>query len=280
MLRTMLVTASIAVLAGSTTTLAQNGKNGTSQGSTPNGRPFVAVQTQIDQLQVQLDALGPKINARIASIEELAAAVLALEARLAATDASLADLKLYHDAQDALIEQLKAKWEAAEAQLAQNTLSVQRLLQADQALNDLLGALQLDVDADAALLAALRAEVAEKQDAIDHICADGTFISAITSDGNVECKAAPAGGGAAGAGTLVVFDVVDAWQSAAVGSVASSMVQCPSGYQASGGGYLRDMQLSDVYYNAPFGNGWQVAAMNNAAVSRRIRAFVKCLKVE
>jgi hypothetical protein len=242
-------------------------------------RPFALtltlanLQRQIDALRTQVTAIDVKLDVQTASISELGASVLALESRISQTDATVADIQLYQLAQDALIEQLSAQWNDAEAQLAQHAGDIQALLAADQALQALIAAVQLDVDADEALTAQLQAAVAEKQQAIGQLCPAGSAIRQITSSGGVVCETV--GGGAA---TLLGLDVLDSFRQIQPGGTTSSQVQCPSGYTATGGGLHRDFLL-DVYFDGPFGNGWQVAARNPNADVRVIRAFAKCAKV-
>jgi predicted nucleic acid-binding Zn-ribbon protein len=245
------------------------------------GRPFQQVQQQITSLQSQVDglnaqvaALAQKIEANTASVEELGGVLLALEARLSGAEATLADQQAYQQLQDALIEQLFDAWQDAEAALAQNSRDIQRLLQADQALQALLAAVRLDVNAQQSLLQQLAAAVAQKQQAIQQACPAGSSIRQVTSTGGVVCEVDDAGSATA----LVVMDLSDVSRTAGPFGTVSTQVMCPSGFQATGGGYHRAFAM-DVFYNGPSGNGWQVAALNPNADARSIRAFVKCARI-
>lgn len=262
------------LLIANSAVVAQNGRGAAADTRLPNGRPFTAVQQQIDNLQSQIDAVVVAVDANTASVDELGAVLLALEVRVSRTDANVADLQAYQSIQDALIARLTARWDDAEARLAQAEGDVRLLLQADQALQALIAALELDADADAATLAALQAEVANKQRAISQSCPAGSSIRQITSTGTVICEIDDAGSG----GTLLSMDLADSFRTANPGLTTSSQVYCPSGYIATGGGLHKDLAM-DVYYSAPSGNGWQVAAQNPTTTPRSIRAFVKCARL-
>src|SRR5687768_11514382 len=110
----------VMMLLAATGTSAQKAK-----GSTPNGRPFVALQAQIDTLADQVQQIQADATAR-----------------------------------DAAIAEFDARWRDAEARLDEHADSLQALVEADAALQELMSALRAEIEALETRLATLEGDVA------------------------------------------------------------------------------------------------------------------------
>lgn len=193
-------------------------------GSTPNGRPFVALQTQIDSYSQS-------------------------------------------------IEELEARWQEAEARLDEQGQTLQALVEADRALQELISALQDDGDAYAAQLETLKLELNEKQAAIIGSCAPGSSIRQISPTGTVACE--PDDTGAGGSLSFTTTDYATGNLTVLAGANRVAPLFCPSGYRALSGGYTKGL-AGEVTANIPDGNGWRVTLVNNTTTDSFVRVFVRC----
>jgi uncharacterized coiled-coil protein SlyX len=246
-------TAAIILLAA-TGASAQNARS-----STPNGRPFVALQTQIDELETRTTAVEESIATLDARWQEA-------EARLDSQAGSLQALVDADRALQELMSELRGRIEALETRL-------------DTVEDDLaeLSATTNELATLKAQLEALKLEVNEKQAAIVGSCAPGSSIRQVNTTGTVACEVddVSAGGGAAPA--LVLNDYTTENVVVSPGATKSLSAFCPSGYKAISGGYIKGM-AGEITVNAPDGNGWRAAIMNNSTTSSTLlRTVVRCI---
>jgi hypothetical protein len=299
------------VLTGTSVASAQNGKSNTNQGSTPNGKPFTALNAQIRTFQEQIDALVAGNAAQADLISALGGAVLALEARLAGVEGSVADLKAHDALTDQWIEALEERWLEAEARLDSQASDLQLLFDADQALQTLMHALKVQADnlqdqlaalgggmsvaqssllsdlaAINAKLSALQLELGGKQAALTEACAAGSSIRQVNATtGAVVCELDDIGSGGAGGavGRLETSDFADVLRTIAAGGAGSSTMFCPSGWVSTGGGYMKDLP-ENVFLDGPTsssssGTGWKAAVDNPGATAAWIKTFTRCARV-
>jgi hypothetical protein len=286
-----------------------------------NGRPFRTLQGQIATLQTQvgsiqqqtasllapiqaqLDALSAQVAQNTASIEQLRAydalvdqkigtlggAVLALQSAMNGVQRDVEALTLHDTLMTQWLGTLEQQWRDAEARLAANAADVQRLVEADRALQEYATALQLEVQfarssaADAYSLAAdaqtrlveLRAQLAHKQDLIRGACPAGSAIRQVDAAGNVTCEFDDLGGG----GSLQSAETWTTAVRAAASSFAYAFAYCPTGYLVTGGGYSISAPLF-VFHNAPVSTyGWVVAASNLTTTGIDFYAVARCVRL-
>ena len=213
-----------------------------SKGSTPNGKPFVALQAQIDALEAQVASVEASIDALDAQWREA-------EARLDEQDATLQELIEADRALQELISALQEKAGTLETRLE-------------------------DLAVVEAQLAALELEVDEKQAAIIQSCAPGSSIRQISSTGTVACE--PDDAGAGGGITFTTTDFSTLNLNVAANSNRVATMFCPSGYRALSGGYTKGT-LGTVTADIPDGNGWRVTVVNPSLIDPTfVRVFVRC----
>lgn len=283
------------MLAGARVTAAQNG-------STPNGRPFLALQAQVDTLTRQIDQLRGDNMRQDELISALGAAVLLLEARMATAEATIEEIQAHDAFMDQWIEELDGRWRAAETRLTAQADDIQRLYDADRALHELLTALNLEIDdletrlaslggqvsslssalesrlaAVNATLAGLQTAVNSKQAAITQACLPGSSIRQINAaTGAVSCEVDDASSG--GIGRLAGSDFMDSFRFVPPGGSATSSAFCPTGQTATGGGFNTNLP-GMIYLSAPATNGWTAAAQNPTTTTGIVRAYTRCARV-
>lgn len=286
------------------------------QGSA-NGRPFQTLQNQIDILSVELDEavslLQDQINTLVAEqadqntlIAALQSAVATLEARVSQNELDIATLQAIQNLQGQLISALETRVTGLEARVAANENDIAALVQADQALQGLIAAIQGQInvinaritanDGDIAVLqtqvgqlqtqlANVQAQLAAKQNRVNGICAAGSSIRQILTNGNVVCESDDVG---AGVGTLSTF------RSADTVTVPSSLIfvqfvtndrYCTgTDYRAVGGGFYLDSSMGafgHVYRNYPVSDtGWSATVRSDSTGSRSLTTYVICARVQ
>jgi hypothetical protein len=244
--------------------VAAQGKSSTQHGTAPNGRPFTALQAQID------------------TFSDLGAAVLLLEARMATAEASLEDLAAHDALLDEWVAQLDQRWRDAEARLDAQDDSLQLLIEADRALQELIAAVELQTADQFGevndQLDGLQAELDAKQAAILSACPSGSAIRQISSTGGITCEAVSTTGGGS-VGTLVTTHLsADSFTVVPPGDVGTSTIVCPSGYMSTGGGFHKSV-AGEIFLDQPVTNGWRAAVMNTSTTDASVRAFVRCAVV-
>lgn len=307
--RAWALTALLIVLTG-TTAVAQNGKSTTNQGSTPNGKPFRALQAQIATFQSQIDALVASNAAQDDLISALGGIVLALEAQLAGVQASIAELQTHDALYDRWIDELEGRWRTYEARLEGHENDLQTLYDADQALQRLMYALQLQANSlhdrlatldssqsslessltnnlatTRAALADLRLDLNGMQAALTQACPTGWSIRQVTgATGEVVCEFDDIGSAVPGGsvGQLLPSDFSDEVRTIGANAAGSSSIFCPSGSVATGGGYQKGLP-GQVFITSPTsssrGSGWVVGVHNQGSDPTSIRAITRCARV-
>jgi hypothetical protein len=184
---------------------------------------------------------------------------------------------------------VETRWRDADARLAANTADIQRLIEADRALQEYVAALRVDLDfartaaagayassnETRLLLTELQAKLNEKQTQIRGACPAGSAIRQVASDGTVTCEIDDSGGTG---GSLQTAETWSTPVHARANGYGYGYAYCPSGYVPSGGGFSITSPLY-VFHNAPLATmGWVVAASNPSSADVSFYAIGRCLR--
>lgn len=297
---------------GSTTALAAPGEQGSA-----NGKPFQTLQAQIDilsldlaeavaLLQAQIDTLVSEQADQDTLIAALQSAVATLEARVSQNETDIEALQYIQDLQAQLIEALDVRVTDLEGRVAANEDDIAALVLVDQALHDMIIAIQNQIgtingritanDGDIAVLQgqvgqlqldlnSVQSQLAGKQNRVNGICAPGSSIRQINSNGTVVCEVDSV---SAGVGTLNTYYSADSvtvpssiWS---VQYVSNNRSCTGSNYRAVGGGFYVDGALGPfghVYLNRPYSNyTWQAKVRSDSTGSRTLYTYVVCARVQ
>ena len=236
--------------------------NAAGNGSTPKGKPFVAIDNQLVEVQGAVSSLEEQMEllvARVTTVEERvdadAAAIASLQAQNNALEIlvnnNIADIQAIND-KIVLLEQENAALlvsitgntgdiEALQEQVAANELAISNfqlaLIQVETNAISLTEGLQEQIDHNESLIVLLNAEIdtlsdaiALKQDLINGICPGGTAVTEVLPDGSVVCGGA--GGGSTG--QLQRFSILKWSGDMAPGATIQDFAQCPAGNHCRG----------------------------------------------
>lgn len=233
-------------------------------GSSPKGKPFVAINDQIVEVQGAVTDLQDQINdlvARVDTIEDRVGANEDAIAALQAVDTYLASLIAINatdiatinseiDALQAENVDLQAQITANDgdiaahqAQIDLNETAISTLqacvLQVENGLISLDTDLQGQIDAHAVLIGALEDEIdlinddlAMKQMLVSGSCPAGSSIREILPSGGVVCEIDDVGGGGSSISQYRVYTYRTVYQN----SSGSLYAYCPTGFALTGGG--------------------------------------------
>lgn len=279
-------------------------------GSSPNGKPFVAINGQIVEVTGAITSLQDQIDALVARVDTV-------EQRVAADQEAIATLQNQSDALEALIQQnltdiasIEAKileiqqanadlqaqiaaysgdMETLQAQVAANSALITTLQSAILLVqNDVISlesGLQAQIDNNNILIQFLQAEIDEinetlalKQNLVNGICPDGSAAQQILPDGSVVCEVF--------AGTSGQLEVVTSYndESGDPGDILVATAYCPADYIISGAGFISSTGLYLSYvvtakssYN---GNDFaQVGSRNNTTLRHYLTAQATCIRI-
>jgi prefoldin subunit 5 len=219
-----------------------NGKSGSSQGATPNGKPFQQIQSQFSQVQQEIQALQTQIDAVESTlqteldniygtvnqlhgqIDTLADGVAALRQRVTDNETAIATL-------DVAVAALQPKLDGALAQIASANGNLETLTSQVSSLETLIAVHQSQ-------MFGLQSENASIEKFLTNVahgaCQSGQAISAIGANGIIACSQA---GTSAGASLLSYTTHVIGYLTP--NGSSSVNVGCQPGYVVTGGGYLR-----------------------------------------
>jgi peptidoglycan hydrolase CwlO-like protein len=228
-----------------------NGKSATSQGGTPNGKPFVQIQSQFTQVQQEIQALQSQIDSvetalqtEIAhiydSIGQLQGQVDTLADATAALRQRVTDNEGVISALNSAAAALQAKLDSALAQLAAANGNL-------QALTNQVSSLQTLITLHQSQILALQSENASIDQFLTNLakgtCQSGQAINAIGATGLIACsQAGTSSGGVLTSYTTHVIGYMTP------NSPTSMNVVCQPGYIVTGGGYLRPYFNESVPY--------------------------------
>ena len=244
-------------------------------GSNPKGKPFVAIndqivevqgavsdfQDQIDSLVARVDTVEQRVTADEQAIVTLNGQNAALQAlinsNLTSIDDINAEILLLQNDSDNLNVQLSAlsttdttQIDALQAQIAANASLVgtlqSSLLMVQQGAINLETNLQGQIDNNFSLISAIQGEVATlnanialKQDLINGTCPDGMAVQQINADGSLVCG--EAGGGMSGQlESVYVYSLISVENGSSPtppGGKMTVRTDCPAGYTIASAGF-------------------------------------------
>jgi len=227
------------------------------KGNKPSGKPFVAIneqivevqgevsglQDQIDSIVGRVDTIEDKVTANQTAISDLVDNNNYLAALIAANLTSISDINAEIAALQAQVDFLKTQADDNTDAIAANEALIVNLQLAIGAVENGLISLDVDlqgqIDDNELLIGSLQQEVdliqelqTFQQNLADGICSGGEAVVGVNPDGTKVC--APLGGGG---GALSVQRVENSFTVNPGGSVGA-FATCPSGTLAVGGGWF------------------------------------------
>lgn len=283
-------------------------------GNTPNGKPFVAINNQIVEVEGAISSLQDQIDLLVARVDTV-------EQRVTANENAITELQAQNDALDLLVQQNLSDIASIEVQISllqqanadlqaqitansgDNIATLQSEVAANSALiatlqsavlmvqSDIISlesSLQLQIDNNKTLIDALQSEVTQinakldfKQNLVNGTCPNGSAIQQILADGSVIC-----GGIAGSSGQLE--SVTSFKQSASTDGGNSVAVKAfcdtTEGYVATGVGFVGGLgwDIENINTSPHFlnnGNWGQVIAKNNNSYSDTLFSATTCTRI-
>lgn len=282
------------------------------QGEFPgsNGKPFQALQEQIDAVDLSLAEQMAAVWVAVAEnnarddaqdvlIGLLGAALADLEARVTTNETDIELLKAKDAVLEGLITALQDRADDLQQQINDQEDQIQLIILADQALQQLIDALTArvatleglmatagtDIDTLQAQVAALQSQmagaqaaIASKQNLIWDYCGSGYSIRRIYSNGSVSCEYDSTSTGGFTSFTVDrEIDYGDAIDATVFGTV-SAIATCPTGSKRTGGGFWVYSDVMFVNASYPYGiNGWKTYVRGSWPIPLEFRSYVNCL---
>ena len=275
-------------------------------GSTPKGKPFVAINGQVVEVQKAISTIQDQIALLVGQVGSM-------EERLTASEGAIQDLISQNAEISALIngnitsvDQIAAKIDSLNAETATlesmlqsvgtdpdlenqvkinteliNTLS-SALAGVNSGIINLEGNLQSQIDNNSTLISALQSDIdqinldlAQKQNIISGNCLDGSAVQQILENGDVVC------GEAGMSGQLETkYSYVQAF--ANPNQFIQAVAICPEGYTVTGAGYASaaGWEISSIYTEiGAAGNYAVVQATNRNSFRDDIVPVANCMRV-
>lgn len=279
----------------------------TDKGSKPNGKPFVAIDNQIVEIQGAVSSLEDQV-------EELVGRVDSIEERVAANETAISDLENENGVLQTLINQnatdiasintlitalqeenIGIKTDIAnnagdiaqlEADLAANNALISTLqsalLDLSTQLTGSVADLQSQINQNNDLIALLQQDITtinnllgQKQDILDGQCPAGMALQEIQADGTISCISA---------GDDASTTFIKMRRTVGIGGNSyntGNTMTCPLGYWATSGGFYKPRGVEVIesqQYFASNGTGWWWSFYNTNSYSTSVHIGMSCFK--
>ena len=276
-------------------------------GGSPNGKPFVAINGALVEVQGVTSSLQDQIDALVASVDTL-------EGLVGANQTAIATLQSQNQALSALVQQNVSDIASIEAeilalqqanadlqdqiaansgdiatlqeQVAENTGLIVDLQEAINLVNNsiisLETSLQTQIDNNLALILSIESEIdaindqlALKQNLVNGICPDGSAIQQIFEDGSVFCEGVSGASGQLQSGEVIITEWVNP------GITINRKVYCPDGWVATGAGYAGfDFAVSKIHTGSIYGRDFaHLRARNDKAAINDLHTVATCTRI-
>ncbi len=221
-------------------------------GSTPNGKPFVYIKSQVEAINSKIDALVGKFDSLEQELHNTNAALMIMSGEI---DSLSQDVSYLEGKANVDQETLDAVH--YELQLAKDTyLTLQNRIES------------------------LEEEMAIKQHVVSGTCPNGYAIQAVNQDGSVSCQSVvtQSGSGLSFTRSSLLFKVEPHYQ-------RSGIAYCPTGYEVMGGGFAvnNNVKVSQSASYTKFSTGqkgWILIAQNLDGGDRHYAVIAQCLKIQ
>ncbi len=289
------------------------------KGGVPNGQPFQALQTQIDDLEAtmeeQLELLWVRIDELQAAIDAntfhdveqdeliaiLGGALAMLESRVSDNEDEIAALQAKDQLLEGLIAALEGKVADLDEELNTQGESIEALVLRDQALQHLIdvltervlilegmmvtananiASLSLEISALKSRISSAESAIASKQERITDYCGEGSSIRKVNSNGTVVCESDTVATGGFTTFTTEKYYIEEDPTDSDSNGWFEIRTYCPSMSKRTGGGFYLNVSSMYIYGSHPsYTNSWRVIVKENSSSSAYFVTYVVCATI-